>query len=343
MSKIEREVLIEELESVIPGLSERELIEQSSCFVFSEGMVHTYNDEIACSIPCSLPITGAVRAKPLLALLHLLKDDHLEVDVAEGKLLISHGRRRASLAIEETINLPINSIKPPKDWQKVPGKMLDALEKVQICAGKDETQFITTCIHLDINYVECFNNYQAARFTIKTGLEKSILIRYTSISHIIKLGFSKMGMTKQWLHFKNKRGLLLSTRLYIEQYRELDQLFGREGTKISLPRKLTSAIACAEIFSSQEIDSNLVRVTIKDRRIQIQGKGPTGEYTESKEIQFDGEREFHIDPEVLSSLIENHSDCFIGDRSVIVKDGPFQYIAALTLSKKTKNKEKRTK
>ena len=45
--RVSREKLMQALEAVSPGLANRELIEQSSCFVFKSGMVMTFNDEVA--------------------------------------------------------------------------------------------------------------------------------------------------------------------------------------------------------------------------------------------------------------------------------------------------------
>ena len=54
--KIDREEFLKQLESVLPGYSTKEVIEQSSCFVFKKGRVYTYNDEIACSQTTSLKL-----------------------------------------------------------------------------------------------------------------------------------------------------------------------------------------------------------------------------------------------------------------------------------------------
>ena len=62
--KINREELLNQLESVLPGLSTREIIEQSSCFVFMNKEVITYNDEISCSHKSRLDIEGAIVATP---------------------------------------------------------------------------------------------------------------------------------------------------------------------------------------------------------------------------------------------------------------------------------------
>jgi hypothetical protein len=73
MSQVNREVLLQQLESVQAGLSSREIIEQSSCFVFKDGNVVTFNDEVSCSRPCELgSFTGAVQAAPLLSIREML-------------------------------------------------------------------------------------------------------------------------------------------------------------------------------------------------------------------------------------------------------------------------------
>ena len=47
---IDRAKLLAALELVSPGLSPREILEQSSCVVFRGGRIATFNDEVACSV-----------------------------------------------------------------------------------------------------------------------------------------------------------------------------------------------------------------------------------------------------------------------------------------------------
>ena len=79
--KINREELLNQLESVQPGLSIREIIEQSSCFVFQDGKVITYNDEIFCSQKTPLKIKGAVLAAPLIALLRKMVETEVDIEL----------------------------------------------------------------------------------------------------------------------------------------------------------------------------------------------------------------------------------------------------------------------
>jgi hypothetical protein len=54
------------LKAVEPGLSQRDVVEQSSCFVFKNGYVYTYNTEVFCRHPYRVNFEGAV-SRDLLA------------------------------------------------------------------------------------------------------------------------------------------------------------------------------------------------------------------------------------------------------------------------------------
>ncbi len=86
--RVDRKLFLMQLESVMPGLSTREIIEQSSCFIFKDGKVQTYNDEIGCTQNSCLSIRGAVQALPLISILRKLKEKYLEVIPESEELLI---------------------------------------------------------------------------------------------------------------------------------------------------------------------------------------------------------------------------------------------------------------
>ena len=71
--KATREKLLKEVEAVLPGISQKELIEQSSCIIFKDGKIYTYNDEISCRYYTHLKINGAVSAMPLINILRKMK------------------------------------------------------------------------------------------------------------------------------------------------------------------------------------------------------------------------------------------------------------------------------
>ena len=127
--KVNREELLKQLESVLPGLSTREIIEQSSCFIFKNKTVSTFNDEIACLQKSLLKIEGAVQAMPLISILRKLQEEELEIDTNDKntQLLIKGKRRRVGVRMEQDIVLPVEAVDKPKKWKELPANFADAI------------------------------------------------------------------------------------------------------------------------------------------------------------------------------------------------------------------------
>ena len=90
--KVKKENLRNALEIVKPGLSNKELIEQSTSFAFIKGRVVTYNDEISISHPVEdLKNSGAIKAEELYALLSKIKEEEIDIVPQEAEILIKDG------------------------------------------------------------------------------------------------------------------------------------------------------------------------------------------------------------------------------------------------------------
>ena len=105
--QLNRKRLLGQLQAVTPGLAKRELLQQTTHFVFQHGLVHTFNDETACTGPCDLQTEGAVRATPLLAILRQFEHNHIRVEESVGELIITEQHRRAGIRLEKKIALPL--------------------------------------------------------------------------------------------------------------------------------------------------------------------------------------------------------------------------------------------
>ena len=227
--RIKREEFVKKLESVLPGLAAKAIIEQSQCFVFSDGKLVTFNDEVACFVDSPLDGEFAVLAKPLLQLLNKLTEDEIEVDIDSNELLIRARRKKAGFPMERELTLPLNELEEPSEWSGMPKSFTKAVDVSSSCAGSDESQFILTCIHLHPKWVEACDNFQMARYPLKTGLKKAVLIRKSSIKTIVGLDVTEWAQTENWMHFRNPAGLVLSCRRYLEEYPDLQGILDIEG------------------------------------------------------------------------------------------------------------------
>jgi DNA polymerase III sliding clamp (beta) subunit (PCNA family) len=327
---INREELLQQLMSVQPGLSRREIIEQSSCFVFSGGMVMTYNDEIACTQKCSLNIEGAVQATPLLAILGKLPEDELEVETTDGELILKGKKRRAGIRREKEVALPIASVDKPTKWLELPADFLEAVTLVQHSASKDESRFQLTCIHIHPKYIEACDNYQITRYKMATGVAESTLVRSESLKHVPTLGMTEFCETESWLHFRNPNGLVLSCRRYKEDFPNLKDLLNFNGHKITLPKGLADAADKAKVFTNETSDDSQVLVELRTGKLRVKGVGGGGWYQEVKKLAYDGpDMSFMIAPDLLIEITTRHNDAEIAEGRLKVDGGKWRYVTSL--------------
>jgi len=331
--QVDRDVLLNQLESIKAGLSPREIIEQSSCFVFSDGKVMTYNDEIACSQNSCLKVTGAVQAEPLIAVLSKLPNDAVDIEMGDGELRIKAGRRNAGVRMEAEVLLPIDSVEVPKKWNPLPDGFGDAVYIVAQCAGKDESQFVITCVHITATHVEACDNYQLSRFPIEVPIRRNCIVRATSLKHICDLDMTEIAETKTWLHFRNPAGLVLSCRKAEDDYPNLDAYLEVSGSPTTLPKGLAESTTVAQVFSSENADNDDVMINLSPKRgglLRVRGEGASGWYTETKRIKYEGPpMKFAIAPKLFIELTKRHNECLISSNTLAVSTGKFIYVTSL--------------
>lgn len=333
---VNREEFLKQLESVLPGLSTKDIIEQSSCFIFKDGRVHTYNDEIACSQKSALKIEGAIPATPLISILRKLSEDELEITTGENDtgatLLIKGKRRHAGINMEQDILLPVEAVDKPKKWKNLPANFADAVSIVCPCAGTNETQFILTCVNITSKWIEASDMYHGARYKIKTDVDKPLLIRRDSLKSIISLGMVKFSETKHWIHFKNSDGLILSCRHWMDDYvsDDLTEILKSKGRPLALPKGLRDAVEKAQIFSAENPENSNVIVNLKSGKFKITGQGASGWFTEVKKSKYNGPSlQFTIPPKLLVELVQNYNQCEVSENLLKVSGEKFKYATVL--------------
>jgi DNA polymerase III sliding clamp (beta) subunit (PCNA family) len=329
---VNRTDLLALLQSVSYGLSSRDILEQSSCFVFNKGEVMTYNDEVACRAKTELKLKGAVQAKPLLAILEKLPDDTIELQTKKGALIIVGKRRHASIRMEREVLLPIKHVETPGKFKRLHKNFIDAVNIAKECTGKDAQKFWTVCVHIHPKWIEACDGVQIARYKLQTGVKRSTLVRSTAIKCISELDVLKYNETPTWLHFKNKEGLVVSCRRYMDDYpmNTMTRLIKFSGTRTALPKVLGDAAERAGIFSSENADNDMVEVLLKSGLITVKGEGVSGYFVERKKLRYKGpELMFFIAPKLLQELTRRHNECEITEDRLKVNGGNFVYVSSL--------------
>jgi DNA polymerase III sliding clamp (beta) subunit (PCNA family) len=327
--KIDRQELQEYLEAVSPGLSQKEIIEQSNHFVFLNDKIITFNDEVACSQEFPTEGEGAVLAAPLLSLLNKLQDEEIDLTWKDKQLIIKGKNRRAGLKIVPEVYLPIDSIEEPKKWKSLPDDFIDAINKTHKCASNNETRFELTCVHFTPDFIEACDSHQLLRYNIKMDVEESILVRKDAIKFVLPIEATHFCETKTWVHFKNKEGLILSCRRYVEEYHNLNKLVASKGKKAVLPKSMKEAAETAAVFS-QENPDNQVIIHLESNKLKIKSEGTSGWYWEVKKAKYEGKAiEFTIPPDLLVDLLSRSNKCIIGNDLLKITGENYTYVSVL--------------
>lgn len=335
--KVDRQELLNALQSVSPGLASKEIIEQSTSFVFKDGHVHTFNDEVCCKMPTGLPpdLTGAVHAKPLLALLEKLAEKEVGVEATGEELVVSGASRKAGVRMDAQIAMPLSSLEDPKGWKRLPEGWEEGLGIVNGCTSDNNAKFVLTCIHLTPTFMEALDNHQLVRYTVKLPLSRKFLVRGASVAPAAGLGVTHVGEGQSWLHFKNKAGLVYSCRVYLDEFPDLDGFLEVKGGKVTLPGGLSEAVEKAEIFSKENAASDKVLVKLAPGKLVVRGEGALGWFRETIKFKYAGEPlSFLIRPKLLADITKRFQECVLNPDRLMVEGERYKYVTSLLREQK---------
>lgn len=325
--KVNRKRCLRELEAVAPGLSEGEGVEQSDCFVFQDGTVRTFNDEMFCLGGTSIAVDGAVRAKPLLKLFGRLTEDEVDVAVKDGTFVVKVRSRRAGIAMEEKITLPVNAVEKPKGWKPLHEEFVGAVDVARRCVSKDADWPVFGCVHIHPDHVEACDNAQAVRYPLATGVAEPVLVRGDSLAHVVAIAAVEFSETEAWMHFRNADGLVVSCRRNLGRYKDLGEIFGARGASITLPSAVSATVGLAEIFSSA--DDGLVSVELRRGKMRLESRDDSGWFREIGRVEYDGPRiGFLVMPKLFAEVLARGGACELAGGMLRVDGGKFTYVVS---------------
>lgn len=327
-----RVALYNALAIVAPGLAPgRETCEQSSCYVFQDGWVFTFNEEIACRAPLDFDgVAGAVPSKGVLDMLDKLPDDNLTIHNGDTTLVLQGPARRLTLHKQAEIVLPTHLVEMPDEFLPLPPGLVDGCVIAAGCTKKDSDKFIAQCVHLGPDYVEACDNEQLSRIAVP-GLGCDLLVRGATIRRIGEMHFTHWALTANWVHFTNAANAIFSCRTHQREYIDLNGLLDADpGAPLALPAGLQEIIARANVMSMLAVGDDVITVEIKSNRLKVTGEGASGKFEEFVPVQYTGpDIGFVSSPALLAELAKAHSQVFLSSGRLCVRSGGMTYITSV--------------
>lgn len=346
--KLQRASFLRQLSEASLGLSKKEVLEQSDCFVFTEGTIVTYNDEIRAEVPCGLDFAAAVRAENFVKMLQKFPDEEVDILCKKSEIVIKGAKKSAGVSCVREILLPHGSVPAPGKWKKMPKGIPWILKQAARTCGRDETQPLATVVHVTPDRIEACDNFRFFRYDGETGFDKELLIPSASLvpcaDHFWKfpgpsgavadLPVSRLSVGDGWVFFRSKDKSVLSLRCLHSKYREgMDNLLEMDKPqKVKLPASLPEIIDRASVMTEWGYESR-VSIDIVDGVLAISSRREGGWFKERKRVKYDGPPiRFEIHPGFLQDVLKRTRTVEITEGKMKVTVDSVQFIVYLQIT-----------
>lgn len=355
---VNREHFLAALDFAKSGLAAREIIQQSTCFIFKDGLVQTYNEKTACRVPSPLgeEFTAAVPSAPLIGILGELPEEELQVSIKNNQMQLKGKGRVAKVNIEANIYLGVDSIEQPGEWTTLADDFAEATSIVQQCAVNKGSDAVFSCLHIHPNWIEAIDLSRGCfcRFNLDTGFPEPMLVRRESVQNLGNMGASKFSITNGWVHFEGPRGAILSCRRYsdVVDFPDLSRNIEHTGEALEFAKSLPDELKRAQIFASPDgEDNNFIKIDVyttlngkngdKKGEMRLEAKGPAGVYICRKGAGYAGENvTFYVPPLILLDVLKKEEAKFaVSSNFLIAKTEKYHYLASLAQMDNEKKEE----
>lgn len=329
MSTVKRVTLLNALGSVNAGLASKELIEQSTSFIFHNNKVSTFNDEIAATAELEgdfgVEFDGAIDADILLKLLNKTKDDELEIEIVKDEMKIKGKKFETGIKHDPEIKLPLDDVEMPddEDFVEVPDNFSQLLKLACLTASKTLSEALLTCVHLCEDRIESCDNDRITVCHLDVDLESDVLVSARNLLEIAKENIEAFAFDDTWAHFKTKEDVLLSCRLYNEEYVDLSEFIPEEeGEAIQFPEQLAEALDRADVFSKDSVSmEKIIKVSIKKKKMEIFAANESGWIKEKDKVKYSGpELSFSINIDFLRDILKMTNEISVVEDTLMIKD-----------------------
>ncbi len=257
--------------------------------------------------PINLDIEGVIEAEPFLKLLNKVKDETIKIDLEDNELKVKGKRFSAGVSFDSEIRLPIDNINIPKKLKKLTSEFTNAAKLACLTAAKSLSEPLFTCVHIHKNIIESCDNDRITICELDQTFDFNILIPADNLFEICKEKLTAIYVDDSWIYFKTEDEIILATKLFNEEYKDLHQFIPEEdeGKIIEFPKQIHEIISRADIFSKDTFSKEKnIKINIKKGRLIIKSQNEQGWFKETTKVDFKENISFSINLEFLEDILK---------------------------------------
>ena len=314
--KFNKEHLLTALTHVNVGVAAKQIVSQADSYIFKEGSVYTFNDEIAVSHTIEHELTGAVHADTLYALLTKINDPIIDIEIVDDAMIIKSKKGKATLKSDEKQTLPLDTVGDAGDWYDLPDNFNHLMSFVLMSVSKDLATPILTCVHWTSEYVESCDNFRLTRTLIDTpDLDSSILIPGNTLTQMIFYEPTQYSIANDWAHFKTADGSTFACRVFEGDYVDLDDVYELPGTDtILFTNAMQDLLERVSVLADTDVSNNTKAVVdVKDSMATVTASNTYGEMVERTRVKCKVDLSFDLRIETLQHIMKYYKKAVIAD------------------------------
>ncbi len=346
--EIKKSRLLGILKIVKAGVATKDVILQSSHFVFNHDHVASYNDEICVIMPFDCGFQGTVEADLLLKVISKLPSDDVELEMTDEALILKAGKSEVGVAsvkeseIYKYIELVWNDLQAC-DWFNLDKELVQALEVCSFSAGRDRTRANLCCVRIEGSDVFSTDGVRISWYKLKKDTGMSFLIDSQHVDKIVStIGtlVQQIALSDSWIHFATENNLVVSTKRALAGDKPLDltKYFSEFKPKIEIeiPDHFSLNVELAETLSEgdRELDKT-ISLIIDEKKITLRSDSQKGFTTQELGIETKAKDtsilpvQTFINPRMLLEIIKYSSTMQIKKGMALFNSPQFQHLLAL--------------
>ena len=216
MSKItvNRPALLAALNKALPGIDKgTTMIEGADTFVFDDGVVRTYNDNISISVTATdlQGLVGAVKASDFHKTISKLNGTEIEVEITPDNWKLKAGRSRPTITrFQDNITQFLEMIDADvSEWVPLPGEFGAALSLCFIPGNKVQKR---GCF-IEGGAMYSTDGVVLNRYVFEEQIP-NIYLDDPAVAELLKLGkFTEINVGTGWVHFRAENDVVFSAKL----------------------------------------------------------------------------------------------------------------------------------
>lgn len=321
---INKKELIQKLEALKPGLSNKEIIEFADSFSFHNNQILTYNDFLCVKCPIDLDIEGTVKADYFHKIINKIKADKkgfINLKLKDNELIISTDKEKSGVPINLKGKLSLEELGAEiTKWNKLPKDFQEGIRLSVFSASDDASNPKLTCLHINKKIIESSDGQRAFKYHLKKAIKKEFLLPKFSVPALLHHNLKSYNISKNWVHFRTKEDVIISCRMYEDiNFPDTDFLFEIEGDNFTFPNEIKNNIEAAIIFIGSDEDEN-INVEIKKKITWVKSRSDNGWYRKKIIAKSKKEISFEINPFFLKDILKSSRDCIISDEGLMKFD-----------------------